>query len=342
MFRKNVRTTLRRWASPRAALPVAIVATATLLSACGSGASSELQTGADGRTKIVIAYGAPIADHMVPSVTDAAGIFAKYGIDVDLTFLDSTNLMPSLISGTVQFVTMPAPGPEIAALNGTAVKQVAQIQDSFNALLVAQPPFRTAKDLDGHTVSIAKPGDYPWLLAQMAQAKFGIILNEVPIGNISDQLAAFRSGQVDSVGAMSPNQIPVVQQKVPDLNIIEDWRDEVAGVPGLQVVGYAPWMEEHRDVVVRVLRALDEGKAYYEDPANEATTVKTIASVTGVDETVAKAGWQNAVKAMADSIVPTVQAKQNVLPLIAEEYPEAATVDPAGLIDASYATDATT
>src|SRR5882724_11598124 len=106
----------------RGRLLAAVGTLALLVSACGSSTGGASQAGSsDGLVNVTIAYGAPLADHMVPSVAQAAGLFKKYGINAKIEFLESTQLLTSLRSGQVQFVSIPAPGPEILALNGTDI-----------------------------------------------------------------------------------------------------------------------------------------------------------------------------------------------------------------------------
>jgi NitT/TauT family transport system substrate-binding protein len=313
-----------------------VAAVTLLLAACGSGGSS---SDASGQTTVTIAYGAPVADHMVPSVAQAAGLFAKYGITVNIKFLESSQLLTSVVSQQVQFVSVPAPGPEILALNGTPVKQVAGWEDHFDNVLVAGPGVKSVADLDGKAIAISKPGSFSWLLAEQAQQQYHVSMKEVPVGNESNQVAAFVSGQVQAVGALSPSQMATVAKKVPGAHVLVDWR-QGEEVPAMQFVGYGPWLSAHRSTAVKVLKAINDAVAYFKNPAHKAKVVGVIAKVTGETHAVAAASYADVLKALSSSIVPTVQAQKNALPLMAHAYPKAATFDASKLIDPSYASEA--
>jgi ABC-type nitrate/sulfonate/bicarbonate transport system substrate-binding protein len=321
----------------RCLLAVMSAGVATLAAACGSSSSGSSASGSD-PTTITIVYGAPVADHMIPAITEAAGIFAQYGIKVKTEFLAATELMPALISGQVQFVSVPAPDPEEAALNGQQIVEVAQWEDSFDAELVATSKYPTVASLNGKTTSVSKPGDFNSLLATMADQKYGITLQDLPLGSLPDQITAYESGQVDSVPALSPWQLSQVQQKVPGTHVLVNWQT-VKNVPGIEFVGYGPWLSSHSSTAIKVLKALNAGIAYFK--THEAASVSVISKVTGEPEATAEAAYADVIASLSPTIVPSESEQQTVLNDIASQFPAAKTFDAAKLIDTSYALQAT-
>jgi ABC-type nitrate/sulfonate/bicarbonate transport system substrate-binding protein len=312
-------------------IATALLMAVSLIGACGSGQAPD---SAVGPVKMTIAYGAPTADQMIPSVTAKAGIFQKYGIDPTVRYIETTQLLPALMTDQIQLAVVPAPGYQLVALNGASVKAIGQVQNAFNAVLVTAPGLTTPASLDGKAIGISKPGAYSDLLAMMCEQRLGVRLNKVPVGGLQNQLAAFKAGQVDAVGAVSPSQVSALESGRPGSAAIIDWRT-VRNVPAMMVVGNGPWMEENRPVVENALRAIEEGIEYYRTHPDAAISV--IVDETQLAPDVARQAHDDALQALAPDIVPTVEAERTVLGFLAEEYPAAASLDPASLIDTSYA-----
>ena len=135
----------RRVSAIAAALLLAVV-----VAACGSSSSSGGSGSSSGSTgtqaadssggsltKVNIAYTAPIADQMLPEITNAAGLFKKNGIDASINFVQVSSALPALISGQLNYLVGGAPTSEVASLNGTPVQYVAQWENVLDADIVA-------------------------------------------------------------------------------------------------------------------------------------------------------------------------------------------------------------
>lgn len=311
---------------------VALSGAAVMLTACGSSGGSDAD--ASSGPTITIAYGAPTADQTVPSLADEAGLFAKYGINVKVEYLDSAQLLPALVGGQVQLAQLPAPGYETIALNGTDLQAVGRVEDSFDVELVAGPEIQDMKSLDGKSIAISKPGSFSDLMARVAEQKYGITLNEVPLGSLPNQVSAFQAGQVDSVSDLSPSQLSSVQSARAGSHVLVDWRTD-RDMPGMMLVGKTSWLQANKDVAENALRAINEGVSYFKGHEDEAE--KVIAEVTGADAAASKASYGDVLKSLAPTIVPTVTSEKTVLGYISDDYPSAKTFDASKLVDPSYA-----
>jgi ABC-type nitrate/sulfonate/bicarbonate transport system substrate-binding protein len=289
---------------------------------------------------VTIGYVSPVPDHLVPAVTEAAGLFAKYGIQAKVVLLSSgTEYMSALASGQIQLLSIPAPTPELAAIDGTPIEEVAQLEDSFDAMLVSRPNYSSMASLNGKTIAISYPGDFASLLSSIAEKTYNINLKEVPIGPYPDQVSAFESGEVDSIPALQPVQLGLIDQKVPGTHMLIDFR-KVKNVPAIQLVGYGPWLKSHRSTVVKMLEAINAGFEYYKNPANESLVLSVIEKSTGDSAAIAKASYASVLENMTSTIVPSVADQANALTYLTTENAKAATFNAADLVDASYATAA--
>lgn len=314
---------------------------AVLVSACGSSGSSSGGGSSDSSStpvSVTIAQASPVPDHEVPTVTEDAGIFKKYGINAKVTLLTSgSEQMGALVSGQIQMLSIPAPVPQLSAIDdGQPMEEVAQFEDSFDAMLVSQAKYPTIASLNGATIAISTPGDFASLLCSYIEKQYGIKLKEVPIGPYPAQLAAFEAGRVDAIPALQPVQLSTVQQKVKGMHMLVDFR-KVKNVPAIEIVGYGPWLKAHKATAIKMLEALNAGFKYYKNPANEAFVVKVIEKETGDPAALAEASYKSVLQNMTSTIVPSVSDMKNMLSALTVESAKAGTFDPSKLVNASYA-----
>jgi NitT/TauT family transport system substrate-binding protein len=98
---------------------VLMAAVGLTVAACGSsGSSSSVASGSaeaapNKTTKLVIGYGAPVAEQLLPAFAQQEGIFRKFGLDVSIQQLhNATVVIPGLRSGSINFDVMSSPQPE--------------------------------------------------------------------------------------------------------------------------------------------------------------------------------------------------------------------------------------
>jgi ABC-type nitrate/sulfonate/bicarbonate transport system substrate-binding protein len=312
----------------------AAVTLAMLASACSSSGGSTDPSASGGLINVTIAYAAPVPDHMVPAVTEAAGIFKQYGINAKIEYITQSQLLPQLVAGKVQFGTMAAPGYEIPDLNGSTLQAVADYEDSFDVVLISSPKYPTMQSLNGKSIAISGPGSFSDLTVKIAESKYHVTLTETPLGSSpATGLAAFKAGEVQALAAVSPNELATYEKAVPGLHVLIDYRS-IRDVPAISFVGSKTWMAANSATTVKVLKALIAGDAYFK--SHEAESVSVIAKMTNEDTAEATLGYQNTLKAMSASLVPQAANEQRVLNLIAPEYSAATTFDASNLVNTSY------
>jgi ABC-type nitrate/sulfonate/bicarbonate transport system substrate-binding protein len=299
--------------------------------AAGCGASAEASSGAD--PVITIAYAAPVADQLVPSVTQAAGLFKKYGVNVKVEYLQQSDMLPAMVGGKIQFGSLAAPGYEIVALNGTGIQSIAQWENSFDVVLESGPKYTSMASLNGQSIAISTPGAFSDLLALIAEKKYGITMHEVPLDNLSNGISAFETGSVAAISDISPFQVPAAEKSLPGAHELIDWRT-VRDVPGMELIGDETWLKANRGTVVKVVKAINAGIAYFK--THKAQTVRVIEKVTGDPPAESAASYEDTLRAMSSSDIPSLQAEKTVLSYLVQEYPQAATFNAANLIDTSY------
>lgn len=188
--------------SKRFAALGALTVASVLMTACGSsnnagGANSSSASG----TSITVAYAAPGAEFADLYVGVENGIFKKHGLNVTLKQVTPTNLVPGILSGSVQIGGGVADGTASTILKGESLKYVTLSAGTYNLQLWANPKIKTAQDLMGHTVAMTTQGSE----TDFALTDF-LKVNNIPDSSVNrkylvtapQMISAMTSGAVDA------------------------------------------------------------------------------------------------------------------------------------------------
>ncbi len=134
-------------------------------------------------------------------VAQDAGIFKKYGVDVDLIFINgSTRGIQSLISGDLSFSS----GVGTAVINGKlAGGDIAIVNSLTNTLpyyIFGKPELKSSEDLKGRSAAMHIPGTAADFALRLALRRIGLSLKDikgVTIGGGPARVAAVATGQLD-------------------------------------------------------------------------------------------------------------------------------------------------
>src|SRR5262249_26746716 len=148
----------RRWI----VLVALLLATACAPRSSGAGADESGAAGATGAApapaaptpaapraeKVTIAYSSVSGDFLPLFVTVEAGLFAKHGVDAEVTYIASgTTAMQSLLASEVQFVLSSAPESAAALVAGAPVRILIAWNEGIAALFMVDPSITRPADL---------------------------------------------------------------------------------------------------------------------------------------------------------------------------------------------------
>ena len=110
--------------------------------------------------KIRVAY-PTVAPGLAPVlVTGAAGMWEKYGVDVELILVSGgARAVPALISNSVQFLMASDTGVTQAILQGIPLTRLGVTTNTLGSSLVVQPGIQSVKDLKGKVLGISMGRD---------------------------------------------------------------------------------------------------------------------------------------------------------------------------------------
>jgi ABC-type nitrate/sulfonate/bicarbonate transport system substrate-binding protein len=133
------------------------------------------------------------------------GIFAKYGLDVEITTMSGeAKMQQGLTSGSLDIGLAGSPGAALA-VKGAPVVAIAALTSAprnFSVVVTADSPIKTVGDLKGKLISGATSGGLPeWLIKRLSVLNgWGPAgIRTIALGSPDASLSAVRTHQVDAM-----------------------------------------------------------------------------------------------------------------------------------------------
>jgi NitT/TauT family transport system substrate-binding protein len=234
-------------------------------SACGGGKSSPATKDAAGDDHVQVAvsnytngpFGLPYL------VGDKRGIFKKHRIVVDkiVGSAGGGTTVRLLLAGDLAFADSALAATVQAAQQGSALKIVGGgIQDVNDACSVTRKdaPFKTVKDLQGHTIGFTNPGSASEAFIRLMIGKTGIDPKKFKLkatGGLMEGLALLAKGEVDVTSAIGPLCADPRFKVLDTSEFVPQFQQTVT-------VTSAKLAQEKPDLVKRFLTALNESNAW--------------------------------------------------------------------------------
>jgi NitT/TauT family transport system substrate-binding protein len=170
--------------------------------------------------KVKIAY---ISGNMAPLwVTYEAGLFRKYGLDVELVFIEGgSTAVKSLSSGDVAFAQMAGAGVIQSNLQGADVVLIAGVVNTMTFQLFVDKKIDRPERLKGKAVAVTKSGSSTDFAMRYALEKYGFEPGKdvtiVELGSMPTILAALQNGKVQGAMLSSPTTLRAKKMGFPVL-----------------------------------------------------------------------------------------------------------------------------
>lgn len=289
-------------------------------------------------------------------IAQVQGFFAKYGLDVETIFLQSSNLQTAaLATNEVQIGNMGGATVLSGAAGGQAFRIVASPSNQLFYDLVARPEIKDGKDIRGKRIGVTSVGGTTWMAANLGLQHFGLDpvrdgIQINAIGNQSVLVQALENGSVD-LAIIDPFLSRRLKQK--GLKVMIEFARVNIPFISTAVVTTASHLRDHEDQVERFLRGFLEAQAFISKPENKTAVLKTVAAKMKIrDPAAAEEGYQDMLIGIERKPYPSVDALRNIQKLMAQLNPKVGSVkvdeiveprlirrlDESGFIDALYDT----
>jgi NitT/TauT family transport system substrate-binding protein len=160
-------------------------------------------------TKVAIGYSGISADQLVIWVAKDTGIFAKNNLDAEtIYFTGGTTSVTAMISGDTPLIQASGPGIVSAGLAGAEPVYVVGGIVSLDYWLMTQPEIKTAEQLKGGTIAVARFGGAADFVARYALARLGLSPGKdvtlIQTGSTPERLAAMEARRVSGSTLVPP------------------------------------------------------------------------------------------------------------------------------------------
>lgn len=260
------------------------------LAACGGDDSDTQQAGeqaeadGSGAVPVKIGYTSTGGQFADMYVAEEAGFFEEYGIDAELIRLQSSStLVPAVVSGDVDM----AGGDGVAAarsiLAGIDVKVVAASVGTNTLEWWADEDVEDIYDLVGKKIGITSPGSLSDLSLDRVLEQYPDLERDdfevVNLEGLSAMIAALESDAVDAITIVPP--LGTQTRETGHHRMLDTSDMDHLGVGYVVEPGY---LEDNREVVVKVVAALLDAHEYIQDPANREEVAEYIGQYSEIED----------------------------------------------------------
>ncbi|HZU05725.1 MAG TPA: ABC transporter substrate-binding protein [Chloroflexota bacterium] len=269
-------------------------------------------------------------------VAKDAGLFTKYGVDVELVRIQGSSLATAaMLAGEVQAVGE-GPAAVLANLEGADLVYVASPLNRFAFAVISQPQIRRPEDLRGERLGVTRFGSGTDFALRYALGKWGLVPDRdvvlLQTGGVPETLAAIRDGGLAAGVTSDPH---TARARVLGLNILADLAELEVDYPQISLVVRRPYLAEQPEVIDRMVRAISE--AIYIIKTDPAITIRVLREQTNIEDQAVledvQARWRGYFQAKP---YPRVEAMQTVLEELASRRPDARTLNPTTLVDQRF------
>ena len=294
---------------------------------------------ADGQKleRLVIGYPAPVASLGIIDVMRKAGLFKKYGLDVDLVYIQGSPILTAaMVSGQVPLSFLGGAAIVASAVGGADTVYLACGINTLYWRLFSTPDVKTLDDLKGKKIGLTTMGSQEDAVMRFLLKERGINpdrdVSFLAVGAAPTRLAALSKGVVHASVFIPPQDIAA--EKL-GLHPLIDLSQLGLYNPGSCFASTKSYIKTHRDTVTRVMKAFIEGLKFYRE--NKEFVLKVTADFAQNRDTEVLNATYNTVTRFQDRI-PYVNMKgiEFMLKVIELRDPRAKNFDPANAVDSSF------
>jgi NitT/TauT family transport system substrate-binding protein len=275
--------------------------------------------------KFTMAYVSDSPSSSVPFwVAKEAGLFKKYGLDVDLLFINgSTRAVQSLIAGDLNFSGAVGTSAMNGAMAGGDVVIINGLVNTLPYYLIGKPEIKSLEDLKGRSAAVHIPGTSADFALRLALKKVGIQYEDIKaimVGGAPARIAAVMSGQVDFTVVTEPGKI---KGEKAGLKVVMDMAKLNVPFQFTCTITTGQMIRNNPDHVMSLVKAMAESIHYYK--TNKEQVIKIMQKYTrGQSRGVLDGTYEAYRDLFVEDTHPTIEGLKNTLQIQASWDPKAA------------------
>lgn len=293
-----------------------------------------VSTEAAAQTRFTVVYNTITPPSAPLWIAKEKRFFEKYGISVDLVFIESgPRSVQALLSGDALVTTTAGPAVANAKLSGADVVMIAGVVNVFPFFLVTHPGITSSSALPGKIGATQVFGSGGDLALRMGLRTLGLdperdVTLRV-IGGSNLRVQALEKRLVD-FAMLEP--MVMFQAKKSNLNLLVDFTDKNIPYQHSGIVALESSLKKNRVLIVNFLKAVLEGLSFYK--RNKEETLNVMAKYTGLrDRAVLANSYEWFKKVFLDLPYATPEGFKSILDMIYVSRKGVPTLDPKTLVD---------
>jgi len=235
------------------------------------------KTGERPLQKIIIAYSS-VSGNMAPLwITHERGFFRKYGLDVQVVFIESgSTAVKNLVSKDVTFAQMAGAGVLQSRLQGTDVTIVAGFLNTMDYQVMVHKTITRPDHLKRKTLAVSRFGSSSDFATRYAVDKYGLVPEkDVTIQEIGSQPARFAALEAGKVHGAMIAGLSTLKAKALGFHTLADLQMLGLEYQHTSLATTQALIKSRPDLVLNVMRAYVEGIHYYKTQRAESLAVLT-------------------------------------------------------------------
>lgn len=284
--------------------------------------------------KLNVCYSSIAATSVSTWVPKEAGIYKKYGLDVNIIYVAGAQAITTLISGDAHVVQGSGAAGVLSRLSGSDVTMVGTTINVIPLSLVTTPDLASPQDLKGKTFGVTRFGSLTDLGLRKAVSEFGLDpskdIKMIQTGGVPENLLFLQQGIIKGALISSPTL-----EKAKELGYREflNLGEIKYRYPGTALVTTDAFIRTRPQTLNRFLKATLEGIKYAK--ANPDFTIRILGQYTrNSDMKLLASAFKSYVLGYVRNI-PTITAgeMESVLEDVATRNPKAKGADPRQFYD---------
>lgn len=303
-----------------------------------SGAPASVARTASASPKPVSLKGAWVAvtsNQMIWPVAKDADYFAKYGLDFDLSFINSSNnAIAAMLGGDVGLITAAGSAVVSSVAGGADIVMIAGFVNKMIFRIIGAPGITSIDQVKGKTIAVTRIGTADYFAWQSIVAHQGWKMSDLDFVAAQDapgQVAVLKSGKAAAIAVSPPNNILALQAGGKEILDTASYNEPEQNVG---IVTTRKWLTDNRPAAIAVMKASVEAIARWKkDPAFVKGVIKKY--LKNDDQQFLDVGYSAYTDIFPQAPYPSNEAMAKVIDEVAAQTPKAKDLKAAQLIDRS-------
>jgi ABC-type nitrate/sulfonate/bicarbonate transport system substrate-binding protein len=293
-----------------------------------------LAHGAEPEEKLNVCYSSIAATSVSTWVPKEAGIYQKYGLDVNTVYVSGAQAISTLISGDTQIVQGSGAAAVLSRLSGADVTIIGTTINVVPMSLVTTPDIVRVQDLKGKTFGVSRFGSLTDIGLRKAVSEFGLDpatdIKMIQTGGVPEILLFMQQGVIKGGLISSPTLERARELGYKELLNLGEIKYRY---PGTALVTTGSFIKNRPQTLNRFLKATLEGIKYAK--ANPDFTVRVLGKYTrNTDTKLLNSAFKSYVLGYIRNVPTITQPEmESVLEDIATRNPKVKTADPKQFYD---------